>query len=242
MINREPCLGLVLARGGSKRIPRKNMMPIAGHPLIYWTIEAAKRSSAIDTIVVSSDDSEILTFAETEEVESIIRPEELSQDHSSSMAAADHAIRTLRSAGTEFGYFFLLQPTSPLRSAQDLDRAAQLLTTKDADAIVGMTEVDHPLAWSTTLAGDGSLASFFSQNKQFRESVRDDKSFRINGAIYLSRVARFLCEKTIFFETNVYAYLMSRERSVDIDEPIDLQFAELEIQKTLGLECGYLVN
>ena len=83
MINREPCLGLVLARGGSKRIPRKNMMPIAGHPLIYWTIEAAKRSSAIDTIVVSSDDSEILTFAETEEVESIIRPEELSEDHSS---------------------------------------------------------------------------------------------------------------------------------------------------------------
>ncbi len=240
MIGRKTCLGLILARGGSKRIPKKNMATIAGRPLIYWTIEAAKRSNTIDRIVVSSDDSEILEYAEAEGVERIDRPEELSQDCSSSMTAADHALRTLLNAGTDVGYFFLLQPTSPLRSAEDLDGAAELLISRNADAIVGMTEVEHPLAWSTTLASDGFLGRFFRQNKQFRQDVSDDRNFRINGAIYLSEVDRFLCEGTIFFETNIYAYVMSRERSIDIDEPIDLRFAELEIQKTLGVDSSHL--
>lgn len=240
MIGRKTCLGLILARGGSKRIPKKNMATIAGRPLIYWTIEAAKRSNTIDRIVVSSDDSEILEYAEAEGVERIDRPQELSQDCSSSMAAADHALRTLLNAGTDVGYFFLLQPTSPLRSAEDLDGAAELLISRNADAIVGMTEVGHPLTWSTTLASDGFLGRFFRQNKQFRQDVSDDRNFRINGAIYLSEVDRFLCEGTIFFETNIYAYVMSRERSIDIDEPIDLQFAELEIQKTLGVDSSHL--
>ena len=240
MIGRKTCLGLILARGGSKRIPKKNMATVAGRPLIYWTIEAAKRSNTIDRIVVSSDDSEILEYAEAEGVERIDRPEELSQDCSNSMDAVDHALRTLLNAGTDVGYFFLLQPTSPLRSAEDLDGAAELLISKNADAIVGMTEVEHPLVWSTTLASDGSLGAFFRQNKQFRQGVSDDRNFRINGAIYLSEVERFLFERTMFFETNIYAYVMSRERSIDIDEPIDLQFAELEIQKTLGVDGGHL--
>jgi len=229
LINEGKCLGLILARGGSKRIPKKNLALLAGHPLIYWTIAAAKKSTAIDSIVVSSDDTEILALATSEGVDVIERPQELSQDDSSSMATAGHAINVLQASGTEYDYFFLLQPTSPLRCAEDLNGAARLLACRNADAIVGVTEVEHPVEWSTKLENDDALGSFFRQNKQFRKNKRLEKTFRINGAIYLAKVARFLEEGTLFFESNIYAYVMSRDRSVDIDEPIDMKFAELEI-------------
>lgn len=220
-------LAIILARGGSKRLPRKNILNLAGKPLIAWTIEAAKNSNYIDQVIVSSDDDEIINIAIEYGSKTIKRPSVLASDTSTSFEAIKH---TLDNVGN-YNYIILLQPTSPLRTTKQIDEAIELLDIKKADAIISVSEMEHSPLWSNTLPDDGNMRNFL------RDEVKNSRSqdflqyFRLNGAIYLCTIDKLLEEKSFMLKENIYAYQMDRQSSIDIDFKIDFKIAEVLMVK-----------
>jgi len=225
MINGQPCLGVIPARGGSKRIPRKNIMKICGKPLIQWTIEAGLGSEAIDRIIVSTDDEEISTISRDMGADvPFIRPARLAEDSICSYDVLEHALQMLRE---KYIYIAMLQPTSPLRTAYHIDEAATLLCSKMADGVASVTEVEHPIEWCNTLPTSLEMTNFVDSKYGNIRSQDLPTSYRLNGAIFISTINRMQAEKSHVYGKNMFAYKMTRSKSVDIDEYIDFQFAEL---------------
>ncbi len=220
-------LGLIPARGGSKRLPRKNVLPMAGKPLIAWTIEAALASSVLDRVIVSTDDEEIATVSRGHGAGVLERPPELASDSATGLAVMLHVLRVLAEQGERYNYLALLQPTSPLRTAADIDGAIGLLLEKQADTVVSVCETDHPPEWSNTLPPDHSLAGFYRPDVRETRSQDLPISYRLNGAIYIYDCERLLRTASQDMDDNGYAYVMPRERSIDIDSEIDFAIAEL---------------
>ena len=223
-------LAIIPARGGSKRLPRKNLLDLNGKPLVAWSIEAGLNSKYIDNIVVTSDDADILNIAEDYGVLSINRPIELSSDTATTFDAVEHAIKNIK----YYDYIVLLQPTSPLRTEWHIDKAIEFLIHKEADAVVSVCEMDHSPLWSSTLDDTLSMTEFLSKSVKNKRSQDLDSYYRINGAIYICDTKKLLKEKGFFIETGIYAFKMDRETSIDIDHEIDFQLADL-ILKSKGV-------
>lgn len=223
MFKSKTFLAIIPARGGSKRLPRKNILDLAGKPLIAWSIEAGLRSKYIDRTVVSSDDDDILTISKYYNADAIQRPEELAGDSSTTFDAIKHAIESF----SQYDYIILLQPTSPLRDNNHIDEAIELLMAKDAEAIVSVCEMDHSPLWSNTLSKDGNMDGFLRDEIKNQRSQDLEKYYRVNGAIYICNTAKLLEEKTFFINDSIFAYKMDRKSSVDIDEEIDFKLAHL---------------
>ncbi len=222
MRDRKSFLAVIPARGGSKRLPNKNILPLAGKPLIEWTIEAAKNSKYIDQIVISSDKNEILDIAKRYETISIIRPEALAKDEAKTVGVVLHVIESI---SEKHDFIILLQPTSPLRTSQNIDEAIELLFSKNADAVISVCETDYPILWCNTLQEDLSMNKFIPEDIKDKRSQDLPKYYRLNGAIYIVKTEKLKNEKTFFISGNIYAYIMDRKNSVDIDEEIDLKVA-----------------
>ncbi len=220
-------LAIIPARGGSKRLPRKNVLDLGGKPSIAWSIEAGLNSKYIDKVIVSSDDSEILEVSKRYNAEIIIRPEDLASDTASTFDAMQHTIENIE----KYDYVILLQATSPLRNEKHIDEAIELLKSKNADAIVSVCEMDHSPLWSNTLDENLSMQGFLKEEILNKRSQDLEKYFRLNGAIYICKTEKFLEEKSFFLKENIYAYKMSRESSIDIDEEIDFRMAEFYLTK-----------
>lgn len=220
-------LAIIPARGGSKRVPRKNALDLCGKPLIAWSIEAGIKSKYIDKVVVTSDDDEILSISKENGAETIKRPDELASDTATTFDAIKHTIDSLE----KYDYIVLLQPTSPLRNEKHIDEAIELLDTKIADAIVSVCEMDHSPLWSNTLPQNGSMGNFLREEVLNKRSQDLEKYYRINGAIYICKTERLLKEKSFFLKDNIFAYIMNRESSIDIDEEIDFKIAEFFLEK-----------
>ncbi len=216
-------LAVIPARGGSKRLPGKNILDLCGKPIIAWSIEAGLNSSYIDKVVVSSDDDDILDTAKRFKAEIIKRPKQLASDTASSFDVVKHAIDNLES----YDYVVLLQPTSPLRNNQHIDKAIEFLEEKNADSIISVCEVNHSPLWSNTLQDDCSMNNFIKEEVINKRSQDLEKYYRLNGAIYICEISKFLKEREFFLGENVYAFIMNREHSIDIDEKIDLEFARI---------------
>lgn len=223
MYKNKTFLAIIPARGGSKRLPRKNVLDLAGKPLIAWTIEAGLKSSYIDKVIVTSDDEEILDIAKKFGSDIIKRPDELANDTATSFDAIKHTIDNVKA----YDYVVFLQPTSPLRNQKHIDEAIELLEEKEADAAVSVCEMDHSPLWSNTLPEDGSMSNFLRDEVKNKRSQDLEKYYRLNGAIYICKIERLLEEKTFFINDNIFAYQMDRKSSVDIDEEIDFKMAEL---------------
>lgn len=216
-------LAIIPARGASKRLPRKNVLDLAGKPLIAWSIEAGLDSKYIDKVIVSSDDEEILNISKQFGAETIIRPDELANDTATTFDALKHTIENIKA----YDYVILLQPTSPLRNAQHIDEAIELLITKNADAIVSVCEIDHSPLWSNTLPKDANMKGFLRDEVLNKRSQDLEKYYRINGAIYICKTQKLLEEKSFFLKDNIFAYKMNKKNSVDIDEEIDFKIAKV---------------
>ncbi len=216
-------LAVIPARGGSKRLPGKNILDLCGKPIIAWSIEAGLNSSYIDKVVVSSDDDDILDTAKRFKAEIIKRPKQLASDTASSFDVVKHAIDNLES----YDYVVLLQPTSPLRNYQHIDKAIEFLEEKNADSIISVCEVNHSPLWSNTLQENCSMNNFIKEEVINKRSQDLEKYYRLNGAIYICEISKFLKEREFFLGENVYAFIMNREHSIDIDEKIDLEFARI---------------
>ncbi|RJX18366.1 MAG: acylneuraminate cytidylyltransferase family protein [Desulforudis sp.] len=219
-------LGFIPARAGSKGVPGKNIRPLAGKPLIVYTIQTAKESSIFDCLVVSTDGEEIARIAREAGAEvPFLRPPELATDEARGIDALHHALKWFEERGTKFDCVMCLQPTSPLRSAADIVAAVDLLLARNAEAIVSVCQAEHHPWWTNVLPEDGCMKDFLKPgiptNRQELPAY-----YRLNGAIYLARWD-FIRNRDSWLGPHTYAYIMPRERSVDIDEEIDFKIAEV---------------
>ncbi len=227
MINDKSFLAIIPARGGSKRLPRKNVLGLQGKPLIAWTIEASINSKYIDRTIVSTDTNEISTISKQFKADVIIRPTELSTDTASSYDAILH---TIDSISEKYDYIVLLQPTSPLRTSQHIDEAIVKLIQKKADAIVSICEMEHSPLWSNTLPDNGSMKHFLKKEIKNKRSQDLPLYYHLNGAIYICDLEQLKKEKSFIIEENIYSYIMNGFSSVDIDNRIDLELAKVLIR------------
>ena len=225
MYTNKTFLAIIPARGGSKRLPRKNVLDLCGKPLIAYTIEAALKSKYIDKVIVSSDDEEILNISKKNEADIIKRPIDLANDTATTFDTIKHTIDNFE----KYDYIVLLQPTSPLRNEKHIDEAIQLLEEKNADSIISVCEMDHSPLWSNTLPKDGNMSNFLKDEILNKRSQDLEKYYRLNGAIYICKTDLLLKEKSFFLKENIFAYIMDRRSSVDIDEKIDFLIAEIVI-------------
>lgn len=215
-------LAIIPARGGSKRLPRKNILKLCGKPLISWSIESGLKSKYINKVLVTSEDEEILEISKKAGANILRRPNELATDIISSYDAVEHAIKNCEN----YEYVVLLQPTSPLRDENHIDEAIQLLEEKNADAIISICEVEHSPLWTNILPANNSMIDFISEGIKSTRSQDLPNYFRLNGAVYICKTELLLKQKTFFINENIFAYKMKQENSVDIDTKLDFIIAQ----------------
>ena len=219
-------LAIIPARGGSKGLPRKNVLDLGGVPLIAHTIIAAKEALSIDRVIVSTDDDEIMSIAKALGVEiPFRRPSKLSGDTSRAMDVYNHAIEELELTCSKITEFCILLPTSPLRSAKHIDEAYSLFVNRKADSVISVSDYEHPVEWALESGLDKRLVPLFNghQNKN-RQELRT--IMRPNGAIYIFKRDFWDLDQG-YYSQKTYGYYMSPEFSIDIDTALDLEVAKI---------------
>lgn len=221
-------LALIPARGGSKGIPRKNIRPFCGKPLLQWSIDAALAAACVDQVVVSTDDPEIAELAKAGGAEvPYLRPAELSSDTAPGIAPVLHALEQL----PQVSDVLLLQPTSPLRTSADLEAIVALRRQAGRESAVSLAPSNKHPAWMYNLALDQSLKPFAQlDNDCCRQQL--PHMYVLNGALYLAS-RTFLLKHQKFIDGDTIGYLMPVDRSVDIDTQLDWEWAELLASKVL---------
>lgn len=228
MYKNKKILGLITARGGSSSIPKKNIVPLAGQPLIAHTIKAAQNSRLLTRTVVSTDDLEITAVAKEYGADiPFQRPAELAQHDTPHLPVVQHALQWLKEQqGEDYDYVMILQPTSPLRTAADIDAAIVKAIDTDADSVMSKVEIiDFDPAKIKRIENDLILPMFGDEGAQSARRQSGQKAYKRNCAIYLTKTEHIM--KNDLFGQVSRPYLMPAERSVDINEPFDLQLAEL---------------
>ena len=222
------CLGLIPARGGSKGIPRKNVRCFFKKPLIEWTIEVALSTSLIDRVVVSTDDIEIAEISKAAGAEvPFLRPSELAMDSSPGISTVLHALQEL----PDIDDVITLQPTSPLRTVNDVEEIFSLRHLLGVQSAVSLSIASKHPSWSYSIDESKRLIPVDNSNQFF---CRQDlpETFYLNGAMYLSS-REFLEKKKTFIDKNTVGYIMPPERSIDIDTELDFKIAEFIIKSSL---------
>jgi N-acylneuraminate cytidylyltransferase len=215
-------LAVIPARGGSKGLPGKNIRPLAGKPLLAWSIEAARRSRYIDHIVLSTDDAAIIEVGRQLGIDvPFVRPSYLSSDIAVGVDVILHAIEQVPG----YDYVVLCQPTSPLRIAEDIDGAIEKVFVTGAPVCVSVTEAEKPPYWMFTLADQDLMIPVLqhpdrSVNRQSLPPV-----YLLNGAVYVAEIEWFKQSRSFLTDQTV-AYVMPASRSVDIDTVRDFAIAE----------------
>jgi CMP-N-acetylneuraminic acid synthetase len=227
-------LAIISARGGSKGLPGKNIRPLAGKPLIAWTIEAARESKHIDRVVVSTDDSEIAEVAREWGAEvPFIRPAELAADDTPGIQPVIHAIKHLEEKeGYRPNITVLLQPTSPLRPAKDIDTVLGRIVDENIYIMISVVEVKKHPYWTMQLE-NGRLRPFIEAGLEFTSRQELPALYLPNGAIYTARTMHLL-EKESFITEDTYAHIMDWESSIDIDDEYDFIVAECLLRRARG--------
>lgn len=224
-MNKKKILAIIPARGGSQRLPRKNILPLGGKPLIAWTIEAAIQSKYITKVIVSTDCPEIAEVSKIYGADvPFLRPTRLASDTATTNGLIMHAIKEV--GESEFDMVALLQPTSPLRTAYDIDEAVKVLLKNDVKGVVSVAECEHSPIWSNTLPDDYNMGSFLPEKYMNVRSQDLPTYYRINGSIYIFSVKSILENEGVHYDRNTLAYIMPSKRSVDIDTLMDFKLAE----------------
>jgi N-acylneuraminate cytidylyltransferase len=218
---------VIPARGGSKRVPRKNIREVAGKPLIVHAIEQANESETIDRAIISTEDDEIKQVAREYGGEvPFTRPTELATDDASSIEVVEHALEWIFTEEAKPEIVVLLQATAPLRSVGDIDGAIRKLQQNEAESVISICEYADPPHWSVTEDSDGFLSSYFEPDMLWRDDIPRSQDLPTlkhpNGAVFAADVDAFR-EQNTFYTDQTIGYEMPVERSVDIDEPFELE-------------------
>lgn len=222
-------LAIIPARGGSKGIPRKNIKILCGKPLIEWTVAAAKKSRFIDRLVVSTEDEEIASIARSLGVDvPFLRPTELAQDETPGIDPVLHAISRL----PHYDWVMLLQPTSPMRSVDDIDGVWAFCQEHRAPSSLSVSEVSkHPFLMYEKVEGH-KLIPFIEGKEGIARRQDFPPAFAVNGAIYLARTD-WLVAKNSFIGPETLGYEMPVERSLDVDTIQDWDLATILMKEKL---------
>ena len=223
-------IGVITARIGGKRLPGKNIRLCAGKPLIAWTIQEALKSEYLDKVMVTTDSSKYGDISKEHGAEvPFLRPSELATDTATSVQVVEHVIHYYETYKEQFyDYVVLLEPTSPLRKAQDIDRGIEYLLEKKAEAVVSVCDIDKVFSpdYVNTLPPDMSMEDFLPETLKYSINQHPKQYYCINSAIYICKIERLLKEKTFFLRRNIYAFLMNRLSSIDINDEQDFLMAE----------------
>jgi len=219
-------IAIIPARGGSKRLPKKNIKQFCGKPLIVWSIEAAIEYGKFDLVIVSTDSKEIAEVATLAGAYvPFIRPASIANDAATTDDVVLHAVNWLEKVEQkEVGLVTLLQPTSPLRDASDIREAMNLYNIKNAEAVISVCELDHPIQYCNRLPEDLSMSEFLPNNVPSR-SQELSTYYRLNGAIYIFQ-RKYAENLRNMYSAFSYAYVMDRVKSIDIDTEYDFFIAE----------------
>lgn len=234
MIKNKTILAIIPARGRSKRIHKKNLKKIEGKSLIEISISSAKQSKYIDRIIISTDSIEIANTSEKcKACVPFLRPKSIAQDSSTSEQVIKHALKWLREhENIEYDFFILLQPTSPLRTAMDIDSALEKMNKKkESETLVSIAKTNISPYLTQTINKNGYLEPFIKrERKLLYGSQNHSAGYFPNGAIYIGKTKIFLKSNQLWTKKTTY-YLMSQESSVDIDTASDLKLAEFLLRQ-----------
>jgi CMP-N-acetylneuraminic acid synthetase len=224
-------LGLIPARAGSKGVPRKNVRPLAGKPLIGYTLEAALLAGSLSRVLVSTDDDEVADLATATGVEVLRRDPAFAQDDTPMVAVIQHVLDQLRTnAGYDPEITVLLQPTAPLRTAAHIEGALELMGRTGAKSVVSVAVVPahHHPDWQFLLSPQGELIPFGGGDLQDLITRRQslDTTFTRNGAVYCFDTRSFH-ESASLYPRPCFGYRMPPEASVNLDSEMDFQLAEV---------------
>jgi CMP-N-acetylneuraminic acid synthetase len=223
-------IAVIPARGGSKGIPHKNIIPVSGKPLICYTIDSALKSTLVNRVIVSTDDEEIAKIAKDSGAElPFLRPAELAKDDTSSLHVVQHAVKFIEDTeGCVIDLAVLLQPTSPMRSEKYIDACIEKALTTNADSVITVCKVKHHPYWSYVSKNDRLYPLINTDSRPVR---RQDfpTTYTPNGAVYVVR-RDVLFNQNSIFGTDLRGIVMPTEESVDVDDYFDWFIAEMTLK------------
>lgn len=219
-------IAIIPARSGSKGLVNKNIKIMNGKPLLAYSIEAAMNSNLFDEIHVSTDSQEYANIALRYGAKvPFIREKEYAEDLTSSWDVAKFVLDEYNKMNKKFDRVTLLQPTSPLRTGEDIKKAFEVMETKKAYAVVGVCEMEHTPLWCNILPKDNCMDGFF-ENLEFEKNRQQLSTYyRINGAIYVVDIGQGL-DVGRLYQKDTFAYVMDMNKSIDIDGEVDFIVAE----------------
>ena len=218
-------LAIIPARSGSKGLKDKNILPLAGKPLLAYSIEAALASGQFDEVMVSTDSPRYAQISEDWGAKvPFLRSAETSTDTASSWDMVDEVLAMYRERGREFDSFCLLQPTSPLRTAEDITEAYRIFREQASVAVISVCESEHTPLWAGQLPESHELDGFIDPDR-IRRRQANGTFYRLNGAIFIADIRRYH-EDRFLYRKGSYAYIMKQSRSIDIDGELDFRLAE----------------
>lgn len=219
-------IAIIPARSGSKGLKNKNILDLNGKPVMAWTIEAAVQCGEFDEVMVSTDSEEYASIAMRYGAKvPFLRSAETSTDKANSWDVVFEVLKAYEKEGKTYDTFCLLQPTSPLRTDKDIQMAYALFREKADFAVVSVCEAEHSPLWCGHLTENNELSDFIdAQSMKQRQASKI--FYRLNGAIYIVDCKRFMKDRYLY-QKGSFAYVMSQERSVDIDSIIDFKIAEM---------------
>ncbi|MAG56285.1 MAG: CMP-N-acetlyneuraminic acid synthetase [Planctomycetes bacterium] len=229
-------VALIPARAGSKGLPGKNTLPLAGAPLIQWSIDQARLSGRVGRICVSTDGDDIAEIARAAGAEVIHRPPHLATDEARWIDTVLHGLDAIEADGDAISALIVLQPTSPLRLPSDVDGALDRLD-HGARGVVSVTPTGFPLEFANTLPESGSLDGFLRAGAWNQRRQDLPTYYRLNGALYAAR-PDYLREQQGFHGPDTYAWVMPADRSIDIDDTDSFHLAEALLMTASALEAA----
>lgn len=221
-------LGIVPARGGSKGIPRKNLALLSGKPLLAYTAEAARGARLLGRVVLSTDDEEIASVGRSCGLDvPFMRDPELARDDTPGIVVAQDVVRRLEADGDRYDAVFILQPTSPLRRAEDIDGSIRLLDETGADSVIAFVSVGdkHPARMKFIDEQGWIVNPPFAEAYEGQRRQELPKLYLREGSVYLTR-RDILMERNSLQGSRCRPWLVEVERACNIDEPLDLVLAE----------------
>jgi CMP-N,N'-diacetyllegionaminic acid synthase len=239
MIDGRRVLAVVPARAGSKGLPAKNLRMLAGKPLVAWPVCAARASTLVDRVIVSTDDAAIAAAASTHGADvPFLRPAELASDTASSMQVIRHALEALANDADKYDYVVMLEPTSPMTRGIDIDQALQRLSKQraDADAIVGISRVEaaHP-EYDVLIDSLGLIRPYAAADfSKLRRRQEIAELYFLEGSLYISDAQVFLSRGSFYHERTL-GYEVPRWQSLEVDEEMDLVCIEALLTKMAAL-------
>ena len=226
-------IAIIPARSGSKGVKDKNIRLLNGKPLLAYSIEVAEKSACFDEIFVSTDSSEYADLAIRWGASvPFLRGEELASDTASTWDVVKDTLINYKKRGMEFDTITILQPTSSMRTSNDIINGFNQMKIKDANAVVSVCQVDHSPLWSNTLPEDGSLDNFLDKEVLNLPRQSLPTYYRINGALYIAKTGYALKANSLY-DDKCYSFVMSKDSSIDIDNEMDFTMAEIINKRNL---------